>query len=389
MAAASLTLGLIHLFVWFKQRSQVAHLLFFALAVSATAFSVFELAMMHSPSSAALRHHTALGARAAGDVRAVDRLVRAFPLRRRAAVACLVGHRCAPDGIGAEFRYRREHQLSEVTAMDRLTLWGGTVVFGPVGVANPLAIVPQIGNLLLAAFVVDASITLWRRGGADARRRAVVVGGGVVVCVAAVAGFAALTTLGLVHAPTIVMPGFFMIVLAMGYELGWDLIAAAHLAARLRASENALPRGGRSRAERDPRWSTTEARSHWPMRRRKPCSAIRAPNCSPCRSTGWFPNASAARTPACATRYALDPQTTRDGRRPRAVCLPQGRQRVPGGGGAQSDGHRRRAVRTGLGGRHQRIAGASNRPRHASATSSRTCRGWRCWASCPDRWPTS
>ena len=51
------------------------------------------------------------------------------------------------------------------------------------------------------------------------------------------AGFAALITLGWVHAPTIVMPGVFVIVLAMGYELGWDLIAATQLAERLRASE--------------------------------------------------------------------------------------------------------------------------------------------------------
>jgi PAS domain S-box-containing protein len=58
-----------------------------------------------------------------------------------------------------------------------------------------------------------------------------------VACVAAVAGFAALITLGLVHAPTIVMPGVFVIVLAMGYELGWDMIAAAQLATQLRASE--------------------------------------------------------------------------------------------------------------------------------------------------------
>ena len=127
--------------------------------------------------------------------------------------------------------------FSEVSALDPLVLWGGVIVTGPVGIANPLVIVPQTGNLLLAAFVIGASLTLWRRGGVDARRRAVVVGGGVVVCIAAVAGFAALTTLGLVHAPTIVMPGFFVIVLAMGYELGWDLIVAAQLASRLRASE--------------------------------------------------------------------------------------------------------------------------------------------------------
>ena len=58
-----------------------------------------------------------------------------------------------------------------------------------------------------------------------------------MACIVAVAGFAALITLGWVHAPTIVMPGVFLIVLAMGYELGWDLIAAAQLAERLRASE--------------------------------------------------------------------------------------------------------------------------------------------------------
>jgi hypothetical protein len=53
MSAVSLTLGVIHLFVWVKYRSQLAHLLFFALAASTTAFGVFELVMMHAPSAAA------------------------------------------------------------------------------------------------------------------------------------------------------------------------------------------------------------------------------------------------------------------------------------------------------------------------------------------------
>ena len=140
-------------------------------------------------------------------------------------------------GLALNFLTDVNINFSEVTSLDRLVLWGDAVVVGPVGRANPWALVPQIGNLLLIAFVVDASITLWRRGGVDARRRAAVVGGGVVACIVAVAGFAALITLGWVHAPTIVMPGVFLIVLAMGYELGWDLIAAAQLAERLRASE--------------------------------------------------------------------------------------------------------------------------------------------------------
>ncbi len=48
---------------------------------------------------------------------------------------------------------------------------------------------------------------------------------------------AALVVTGVVHAPTILMPGFFVVVLAMGYELVCDLIAAAKLPVQLRASE--------------------------------------------------------------------------------------------------------------------------------------------------------
>ena len=43
MASASLTLAGIHLFAWFRNRSQHAHLWFFALAASVPLFSVFEI----------------------------------------------------------------------------------------------------------------------------------------------------------------------------------------------------------------------------------------------------------------------------------------------------------------------------------------------------------
>ena len=237
MSAASLTLGVIHLFVWLKQRSQYAHLLFFALAISATTFGAFELAMMHEQSSAgyaaALRWaHVPL----AMFVLSIVWFVHFYFGAGRLWLAYLTsGLRLLALGLnfvtGANINFR------EVSSLDQVMLWGGAVLSGPVGFANPWAIVPQLGNVLLVAFVVDASVTLWRRGGSVARRRAAVVGGSLVVCIVAVAGFAALTTSGLVHAPTIVMPGVFVIVLAMGYELGWDMIAATELAAQLRTSE--------------------------------------------------------------------------------------------------------------------------------------------------------
>ncbi len=70
-----------------------------------------------------------------------------------------------------------------------------------------------------------------------ARRRAALVGGSLALCIMTAGSFAALVVTGVVHAPTILMPGFFIVVLAMGYELVWDLAAAAQLAAQLRASE--------------------------------------------------------------------------------------------------------------------------------------------------------
>jgi len=237
MSAASLTLGFIHLLVWFKQRSQYAHLLFFAVAASATAFGGCELAMMRSQSPAdyatTLRWaHVPL----AMFVLAIVWFVHFYLEARRLWLAWATsGFRLA--GLALNFVTGANINFREVSALDPHMLWGGAVVSGPVGVANPWAIVPQIGNALLLVLVVDGSLTLWRRGGSDARRRATVVGGSLVVSIAAIAGFAALVNVGLVHAPTIVMPSVFLIVLAMGYELGWDMIAAAQLAARLRTSE--------------------------------------------------------------------------------------------------------------------------------------------------------
>jgi PAS domain S-box-containing protein len=237
MIAASLTLGVIHLFVWLKQRSQYAHLLFFALAISAAIFGSFELAMMRAQSPAdyatALRWaHVPL---AAGVLSTVWFVHFYFDAGRLWLAYAISGLRLL--GLGLNFVTGVNVNFLEVSSLDHVTLWGGAVVSGPVGVANPWVIVPQATNWLLVAFVVDASLTLWRRGGPDARRRAAVVGGSLALCIATAAGFTALITLGLVHAPTIVMPGVFIVVLAMGYELGWDVIAAAQLAARLRASE--------------------------------------------------------------------------------------------------------------------------------------------------------
>jgi len=237
MISASLMLGVVHLFVWRKQRSQYANLLFFVLAASAAAYGAYELARMQAETPADL----AVNARwshvplAAFVISAVGFVRLYFDAGRLWLAWTVIGVRLAAlalnflTGVNVNFR--------EVTALDHLQLWGGAVVSAPVGIPNPWAIVPQLSNLLLVVFIVDASVTLWRRGGDVARRRAALVGGSLALCIITAASIAALVVTGVVHAPTVLMPGFFVVTLAMGYELVWDLAAAAQLSAQLRASE--------------------------------------------------------------------------------------------------------------------------------------------------------
>ena len=237
MIAASLTLGVIHLFVWAKQRSQYAHLLFFALALAAAIFGAFELAMMRaqSPASYATELRWAHVPLAAGALAVVWFVHFYFDAGRLWLAYAISGLRLVVlalnflTGVNINFR--------EIFSLYHVTLPGGAVFSGPVGVANPWMSVALASNVLLAAFVVDASISLWRRGDPDARRRAALIGGSLALCILAAAALTLLIASGLAHAPTIVMPAVFLVVLAMGYELGWDVIAAAQLAARLRASE--------------------------------------------------------------------------------------------------------------------------------------------------------
>jgi len=237
MIAASAMLGVVHLFVWQKQRSQYVHLLFFVLAVSAATYGAFELARMRAETPAVLAvlvrwSHVPL----AMVIISIVGFVRLyFDAGRPWLAYAVVGFRLA--AVALNFLTGVNVLFREITALDHLQLWGGAVVAGPIGIRNPWAIVPQFGNLLLVAFIVDASITLWRRGGTVARRRAALVGGSLALCIATAGSLSALVVTGVIHAPTILMPGFFIVVLAMGYELVWDLISAAQLAARLRASE--------------------------------------------------------------------------------------------------------------------------------------------------------
>jgi PAS domain S-box-containing protein len=243
MAAASLTLGIIHLVVWFKQRSHHANLIFFALASSVAVFSGFELAIVgaQTPAELALWLRWAHVPIAAIVVLIVVFVRLYFGVGRLWLAWAAVGFRLLT--VLLNFTTGVNVNFQEVTGLQH-SRFLGEVVSSPIGTLNAWQIVAQIANLLLVAFVVDASASLWRRGDPVSRRRATVVGGGILACVVLVVGFAVLILSGAVRAPTIMAPGFFIVVVAMGYELSWDLFVAQRTAVQLRHSEAELQSSG-------------------------------------------------------------------------------------------------------------------------------------------------
>ena len=94
--------------------------------------------------------------------------------------------------------------------------------------------------MLLVAFVLDASLTLWRRGGAEQRRRAAVVGGAMVLFLLQAVGTAILVRAELIQAPYLISVSFLLVVAAMNYELSRDVLQAVKLARDSRESEQRL-----------------------------------------------------------------------------------------------------------------------------------------------------
>lgn len=240
MASWSLALGLVHLFVWMRQRSHAAYLWFFLVAACVAAFGVFELRAMRAQTP----EQYAIAARWAqvpltGVVLAILAFVHSYFRTGRIGLAyAAAGFRLM--ALVANFATGETVMLREITAIVRVPLGWGAAAAVPVGDANPWTVITQIGNLFLIAYVSDATIALWRRGSSEDRRRAVLVGGALVVCITVAVVMGVLIFSGAIRAPTPLTACFLLVVVAMSSELGWDLIRSAQLARELRESERRI-----------------------------------------------------------------------------------------------------------------------------------------------------
>ena len=237
MGAASLTLALIHLLIWFKQGHQTAHLMFAVTGISVAALAIFELLMMTAPT--AERYGILLrwvqvpfAVMMIGIVAFVRLNLQVGRLWLGALVCVTRVVSLVPDFLSGE-----NLNFLQVASLRQIPIWGGGFVAAPVGVPNPWMALGQASVVLLLAFLVDALVSGIRRTTGEYRRRIILICGSMIGFIVLSAVWSLAVVNGTLHAPLIVNPAFLGVVLAMSYELGGDVLRAAQLAKSLSSSE--------------------------------------------------------------------------------------------------------------------------------------------------------
>ena len=233
---ACLTLALMHLVVWCKDRAARANLVFAVMATAVAVLAALELAMMRAETPGqfgiAVRWlHVPAWVIVASLVGFVRLYLKAG---RRWLAWTVVAMRTL--SLILNFIFSPNINYREIIALRHISFLGESVSVA-VGVPNPWMLVAQLSLLLLVIFVTDATITAWRRG---ERRKALMVGGSIVLFVMAGTAEGVVIAWGIISMPVSVSLFYQGIIGAMAYELSYDVLRAATLTRQLQASEAGL-----------------------------------------------------------------------------------------------------------------------------------------------------
>jgi PAS domain S-box-containing protein len=233
VASVCLTLALIHFYIWLRDRQRYEYLLFSVSALAAALAGIFELLTLKAQSVE--RYNWAMYW---GQIpEAVLRVSMAWFI----GVYFRVGRRWILIAITAlwisslmlNFSSSYTIEFRQITEFYKDVTFLGDRFARAVGKLNSWRYLGDAASGLTVFFVLDAAVTLWRRG---SRSRATIVGGTALFLLFE-GIYTPLVDAGLVRTPYMVNSCFLPIVLAMSYRLGSDVLQAAELARQLRASE--------------------------------------------------------------------------------------------------------------------------------------------------------
>jgi two-component system, LuxR family, sensor kinase FixL len=236
-AAACLTLAAIYLLVWSKHREDWVPLLFSFTAISVAVIAGFELATMRSETTE--QFGTLMRWAHVPIWVLLVSLVWFVRFYLRAGRTWLAWSVCGVRSLALflNFLFSPNLNYRQITSLQQVSWWGGEKVSVAIGVPNPWTLIAHLGLLLLLIFLIDATVSAWRRGD---RRRALIVGGGAIFFVTMGSAQALLVIWGVIRAPFFISFPYLGIVVAMAYELSSEVLRAAQIAGQLRSSESAL-----------------------------------------------------------------------------------------------------------------------------------------------------
>lgn len=233
IAAAALTLGLVHLLVWWQNREKRERLWFFVMAVGTSSLALHELAMMKAPTPEVfgtalqwLHLPTWLV------FVAIIGFVQAYLHTGRYWLGVtVIGLRTL--SLALNFACDPNINFREITGLRGVSFLGDSVAMA-IGRPNPLMIVAQCALVLLFVFVVDASVQAWRRG---EKRRVLLTGGSISFFVAMGTLNAILSLWQVVTFPVSASLFFMGMILLMAFDLSLETKRAVILAEELRDTQ--------------------------------------------------------------------------------------------------------------------------------------------------------
>ena len=235
-ASACLTLAGIHFLVWSRNRRAWANLFFCLLAIATAAWTFCELWMMRAETPVEFATVLKWGHVAVWLIIVFLILFVRFFLRAgRPWLAWII---CGVRTLLLFIDFLTGQNLNylQVTRLGHMKLLGETVAIAE-GVPNPWILLAQLNLVMLIIFLVDASVTAWRRGN---RQHALTVGGSIVFYALVSTGQSLLTFYGIVRVPYVGTIFFMGLVAVMGFELSGETLRASQLDRKLQQSEAEL-----------------------------------------------------------------------------------------------------------------------------------------------------
>lgn len=239
IAGACLVLAAVQLLVRLHDRNAQANLWLALLSLAIAGIAMGELAVMMAPSpdyfaTATRWIHVPLFLTFVAIVRFVSRC---FGTARAWLGWTVIGLRAFALALNFLVGLNLNHDA--IIRLRPIRFLGSTVMTAEA-VFSQRTRVGELCTLLLLAYVVDASLRLWRKGGGDAHRTALVIGGSITAFV--VMGYiqGVLIHYGMVAMPYLISVPFLVVVAAMSYELSGDLLRSARNAEELRETAESM-----------------------------------------------------------------------------------------------------------------------------------------------------